>query len=1313
MSDSLHANLLKESDILKTNQNEGPLVAESKKNQPLKEIQKALTFTKVQNSFFIPASFSRWIFGKSRTFFVGFLFKNLIISITSNKIKARCLDSGTKEFSSRIYGYQMICASLDTNKYYIATGSSDSVVRIWNYYAKEIIATLNGHKDRIKLICFSLDGLYLASSSNSEIIIWDVEAQTNLWKYNNEVDALCWSPDSKFLVTSSKHGLIDFLNVNEKKSDLCFKGHENNAFTVAFSLDGKFLVSGSRDKSVLIWDVLEKKIEHRITEISFSVNVICISPDNTILAIGLSNYTISLWDFKEKAFMCSLNGHSKLILCLNFNEDMSLLASCCEWSIRFWRIKSKRSGQRIYENFRKKVTCMCISQNGEYLSLGCYENTVNLWNLKTQQETILEGHKNRVNTVCFSPDNKLLASGSYDQSFIIWDIVEKKELWRNYTKFNINSLAFSPDGKILASASNQIAFWNMADKTNLWLYDMSYHKIYCISFSPDGRLFASASDDKTIKIFDVQKKKEKNNFIGHIDSLAYVCFSPDSMFLASGDMDGGLKLWSIAEKKNIWSFRTVNRIISMNFSIDGKFLVTGNANGDIRMWNLLLKKEEVFNALKNNDLEGILFTPDGKSLITGNDWIIMMWNFKDYTEELKIPSKRNNYKRITFSEDNYTVYAHYEPFLIVGYNYKDGAETVVDDANTPFFIPIEDGGIVFDPLSCYSSGLHNKLEYHCSFYNFQNQDYEKIKDPNITISNLKFTIAHFLAFLGHKDYLQNYTQNSKLCLCADAFGHSPLYYSIKQQHREVTDLLVNYLSEIAQLEDFGVLKYTTLKSIEKDLTEIIKSSSSQLDSFFAHALLFQNKVIDFGCPLEDLPMMFTSNFTFSIESEFLLEKGPEIPLVFKHSAFCIPTVTGSQASLELLSAITSCENKDIYRTEFIQCIIKKKWDEIHNWVYFYTFILWANLVFLCLFLVSKSLGFFIIVMIVNVVLLSWEVLQAIMSGQSYFADVVNFIDIIRFLTTAIFGILVLFDIEEASFTWIMLAFNLIRGISGFTAFDSTRYYIKLLTVSIYEMKDFLYIFIYTTIALGLLNMIAGNKNELSYESLWDSSFNLVVGNSDMFFNTSYIQNITFLLAVTINMIIMLNMIISILGDVFDEFQLGSEIFNYSEMIQVILEIEQILSIKNRQNEFKYIQTCMNAYEQVGSDWKGKVMDIRDFMEDKFMKKTLKPALDENAKSVKICIDRVNQKFVDNFKAVDGKFVAMEKRVDEKIMNLEGKLLGKIEENAKALEENTKVLEENAKALEEKFTAEFRGVEGKMNEIKDKIDLILNLISKSN
>ncbi|OMJ95878.1 hypothetical protein SteCoe_601 [Stentor coeruleus] len=1308
MSDCLDAKLLKESDILQANQNEGLLVAKSNKNQPLREIQKALTFTKVQNSFFIPASFVRSIAGRSLTFFVGFLSQNLIVTIASRKIKARCLDSGTKIFSSKIYGYELKCASLNPRKGYIAIGSSDSVVRIWNCYAKEIIATLYDHTRPIKLISFSFDGLYLASSANSEIIIWDVEAKTNLWTYNHEADALCWSPNNEFLVTSSNYGLIIFWNVNEKKSDLCFRGHGNYAFTVAFSLDGKFLVSGSSDKSILIWNVLEKKDEYRITEISFNVNVICISPDSTILAIGLSNYTISLWSFKEKAFICSLIGHNKLILCLSFNEDMSLLASSSnDWSIKFWRIKSKRSGQRIYENFSEKVTCMCISKNGEHLSLGCYGNTINLWNLKTQQEIILGSHENRVSAICFSPDNKILASGGFDKAIIIWDIVEKKELWRNYeTDLEVYSLAFSPDGKILASGSSQIKFWNMADKTILLFYDMFLRRIYCISFSPDGRFFASGSADKAIKIFDVQKKKEKNNFIGHNDNISYVCFSADSRLLASGDMDGELKLWSVAEKKNIWSFRISTEITSMNFSIDGKFLVTGNASCDIRIWNLLLKKEEVFNAIRIGEIRGTLFTPDGKSLITGNDRDIMMWNFKDYTEELIIPSKRNNYKRITFSEDNYTVYAHYEPFLIVGYNYKDGTETVIEDENTPFFIPNENDGIVFDPLSCYSSGLQNKFDYHCTFYNFQNQDYEKIKDPNITISNLKFTIAHFLAFLGHKDYLQNYTQNSKLCLCADAFGHSPLYYSIKQQHREVTDLLVNYLSEIAQLEDFGVLKYTTLKSIEKDLTEIIKSSSSQLDSFFAHALLFQNKVIDFGSPLEDLPMIITSNLTFSIESEFLLEKGPEIPLVLKHSAFCIPTVTGSQASLELLSAIISCENKDIYRTEFIQCIIKKKWDEIHNWVYFYTFILWANLVFLCLFLVSKSLGFFIIVMFINVVLLSWEVLQAIMSGRSYFADVVNFIDIIRFLTTAIFGILVLFDIEEASFTWIMLAFNLIRGISGFTAFDSTRYYIKLLTVSIYEMKDFLYIFIYTTIALGLLNMIAGNKKELSYELLWDSSFNLVVGNSDMIFNTSYIQNITFLLAVTINMIIMLNMIISILGDVFDEFQLGSEIFNYSEMIQVILEIEQILSIKKRRNEFKYIQTCMNAYEQVGSDWKGKVMDIRDFMEDKFMKKTLKPVLDENAKSVKICIDRVNQKFVDNFKAVDDKFVAMEKRVDEKIMNLEGKLLGKIEENAKALEENTKV-------LEEKFAAEFRGVEGKMNEIKDKIDAILNLISKSN
>ena len=54
--------------------------------------------------------------------------------------------------------------------------------------------------------------------------------------------------------------------------------------------------------------------------------------------------------------------------------------------------------------------------------------------------------------------------------------------------------------------------------------------------------------------------------------------------------------------------------------------------------------------------------------------------------------------------------------------------------------------------------------------------------------------------------------------------------------------------------------------------------------------------------------------------------------------------------------------------------------------------------------------------------------------------------------------------------------NVIRGLTGFKAFDKTRYYIKLILQSLDDIKYFLIIFVYTTICFGLLSVTSKDLN---------------------------------------------------------------------------------------------------------------------------------------------------------------------------------------------------------------------------------------------
>jgi WD40 repeat protein len=69
-----------------------------------------------------------------------------------------------------------------------------------------------------------------------------------------------------------------------------------------------------------------------------------------------------------------------------------------------------------------------------------------------------------------------------------------------------------------------------------------------VTFSPDGRRALSGSDDKTLRLWNLEKGTEICCLEGHTDWVACVAFAPDGRTALSGSNDQTLRLWRLPEK---------------------------------------------------------------------------------------------------------------------------------------------------------------------------------------------------------------------------------------------------------------------------------------------------------------------------------------------------------------------------------------------------------------------------------------------------------------------------------------------------------------------------------------------------------------------------------------------------------------------------------------------------------------------------------------------------------------------------------------------------------------------------------------------
>ena len=291
--------------------------------------------------------------------------------------------------------------------------------------------------------------------------------------------------------------------------------------------------------------------------------------------------------------------------------------------------------------------CAC-SPDGKTVAVACANCTVYLFDTATGKPIRrLLGHSKEVTSLAYSPDGKTLASGDANNIFTIWDLMNDKEPHHfNVIPFPgpVWSLAFSPDGKGLLAGGPHSFFGLYDPSTGKELRRFSWQKnlLRCLVLSPDGTTVATAAETE-LRLWDMQTGKmigELNRKDrGPFNKLRSLAFSPDGKLLAVGDQAGIIELWDVATRKlrhHLGEGKPIrhNPVHALAFSPTAKTLAAGHGDYTLCFWNVDTGRQlrelpgigtQRYTALHDGGIQSLIFTQDGRRLISAQDnWIVLL-----------------------------------------------------------------------------------------------------------------------------------------------------------------------------------------------------------------------------------------------------------------------------------------------------------------------------------------------------------------------------------------------------------------------------------------------------------------------------------------------------------------------------------------------------------------------------------------------------------------------------------------------------------------------------------------------------------------
>lgn len=314
------------------------------------------------------------------------LFVFMTVSITVNA------ETNVDEFTG--HDYEVHSVSYSKSGRFLASGSGDTNVIVWDTYHKSEFFKISDHNRTVYSVAFSKldENLLATSSSDGHLILWDINTQKIVKTLvkgdttSNGILSIDFSPTHHLLAVSYMGGELALWDTKNFKLVNSVPAHEYGfAMSVKFSPEGKrIMTTGGVDNSIRLFNMHDLSLRQIFYDQHSNSTVwdAAFSPTNydEIAAVNSLGF-LEIWREGKKTVHKRTEINDYLALSVEYSKD----------------------GTKIYagvDAFNSEV--------------GNFVKIIDANSLEILNQFDL--HKNRVRGMALSPDGKFLATASWDQT---------------------------------------------------------------------------------------------------------------------------------------------------------------------------------------------------------------------------------------------------------------------------------------------------------------------------------------------------------------------------------------------------------------------------------------------------------------------------------------------------------------------------------------------------------------------------------------------------------------------------------------------------------------------------------------------------------------------------------------------------------------------------------------------------------------------------------------------------------------------------------------------------------------------------------